>query len=371
MEIGCLKFSLQNFDSKFHYVLFFMPLIGTVIPAYIYMFTIILFMFFFYKRTIVLSDFVIISLFVSFFIFKSLQTSWGITELLFRYFLGSVVSYYYFLFSRNSFNLRFLLLFFCISVIIEAVLINTCLPPSYWGNYPDLDENVTHHTAFFGFYQRPYSVGCNATVSSTILCLILMLIESMKKNEGIVSIGKIEYFLSFIVVILFASGTGLFLYLLFWMYKFNMFTKIKRVLYLILTLVIVFYIVTYASTLNSENIFSKISSDYLSFLFDFKKMQIEDTLYVLHKDSLLLGANFPVKENYPLWNDFSLNDFILSLGCCGSFFFLLFLVLKSNRINRPVIFCGVLGLLHYGGIFSMVGQLIFGYSLALREKKNL
>jgi hypothetical protein len=39
-------------------------------------------------------------------------------------------------------------------------------------------------------------------------------------------------------------------------------------------------------------------------------------------------------------------------------------MLEINIINGIVIFVGILGLFHYGGIFSMPGQIIFAYFIA-------
>src|SRR5205814_2326035 len=70
----------------------------------------------------------------------------------------------------------------CATVILETVLINTIIDPFSLMNYPDELLSPNARTAFFGFYQRPYSFAGNPSMSVAVLIALYCLVE--RSNPG-------------------------------------------------------------------------------------------------------------------------------------------------------------------------------------------
>ncbi|HIS34901.1 MAG TPA: hypothetical protein IAA79_08255 [Candidatus Avirikenella pullistercoris] len=359
--------TLTEISSIVVYFLFFLPYLGMAFPAYIIALLLIIIAIPILRIKLKIFDLFFLGLFFLFFFLKIGQVGIGTGEVFLRYFFGWLLFYYYFRLTKAKIHVDRLLKIYCFCVIIEAILINTILPPVYWKNFPDLEIATTHVSAFFGFFQRPYSVGGNASVASTILCLMLFYIENLRK-KGVQLITRGLEVLSGITIILFASGVGMCIYLIYWAYKKDLFLKRRNIILLVSFIVVVLGFAIYASTLSTSNILSKLSVTYFEFLWQFKAIQIEETVYALKHSSFWLGFDYHDNSGLLLWNDFALRDLFHSLGIGGVLFMLVFLLDKINKYNWIIIIVGVLGLLHYGGIFSMSGQLIFGYALVLNSK---
>jgi hypothetical protein len=296
---------------------------------------------------------------------KYLQVGIVVTEVLFRNYFGWVIVYYFYRSMNVEIKIERLLLLFCISIIVEAFLINVIIPPSYLPNYSDDFEKSSHNTAFMGFYRRPMSIGGNASMSSTIVSIMLFYLESLRKRGQNLITLKLEIF-TLIAIILFASGTGFFIYFIYRVYRLHIFSKKINIFLFILLIGNILFLLNYAAV-HSGSIIGKLSYKYLEFLWDFKIQQIEDVLDELKKSSMAVGGIF-TRDNIRIWSDFALLDLFHSLGISGLIILSIFLITKVNNINAAVIFAGILGMLHYGAILSMPGQLVFAYSLMLSRK---
>jgi hypothetical protein len=296
---------------------------------------------------------------------KYLQVGFVVTEVLFRNYSGWLIAYYFFKATAAKVKIEQLLLLFCISVIVEALLINTVIHPDYLPNYSDDFEKSTHNTAFMGFYRRPMSIGGNASMSSTIVVLMLFYLESLQERGSKLITWKLEI-LALVTVILFASGTGFFIYFIYRIYKLHIFSRKRNIILFILVIAAIVMLINYA-TVYSDSIISRISYKYLEFLWDFKIKQIEDVLNELQKSSIVVGGIFS-RDNIRIWSDFALLDLFHSLGISGIVILFIFSIIKINNVNFAVILAGIVGMVHYGAIISMPGQLIFAYSLILNTK---
>ena len=85
------------------------------------------------------------------------------------FFLGVDVFFIFFSYGYWI-NLDLLLKILCILVIGEAILINTFIAPYELPNYPDTSSN---HFSPENMYQRPYSFGGSASVTSAILVTLM------------------------------------------------------------------------------------------------------------------------------------------------------------------------------------------------------
>lgn len=357
-----LRISLNSFFSNSFYFLFFLPLLGTAIPGYIFiLFSLLGILCYasYSKWGILLFTIVCILLGLK----LNQMSLWTDVEVLFRYFFGWIIIYMFLHYTRARININRLIFLYSIAVIVEAVLINTIFSASIMPNYPDLELVQSHQTHFMGFYQRVYSVGCNATVSSTIMCLLLAYREALNKNGYNWSDWKIDV-LAGISIVLFASGTGFCLYIIYLLYKHNL-LKWRNILLAVFVLFLLIIIST-SFVEGTDSIFSRFSYIYMQFLWDFKIEQIMDAIYLLRFDSFLLGCAY---DGIPLqlWGDFAIRDFFISWGFWGLIIFLVFILKYINKINVFVLLLSVIGLFHYGGVFSFPGQLCFAYAMSLNR----
>ena len=352
----------QNFFSDSFYLLFFIPLLGTDIPGYI--FILFALMYFVLKSKFSKWGIFLFGCILFLVTLKANQLFiWTQVEVLFRYFLGWVFVFSFLYYGKVRINVNKLIALYFLAIMLEAVLINTVLPVNSLPYYPDLDVAKSHQTNFLGFYQRVYSVGTNATVSSTIMCILLSYRETLIRN-GCDLKSKLIDCLGCCSIILFASGTGFCLYLIFLAYKWNLLSW-KNILFAIIFIFILVYVSTEFTT-GTDSIFSKLSYIYMEFLWEFKMNQIIDAIDLLSGDSYFIGCAY---KNYPLqlWNDFALRDLFVSWGIVGILLLLGFVFKYINKMNGFILALSVLGLCHYGGIFSFPGQLCFAYAMLLNK----
>jgi len=362
-----MNISLKKLSSLSLFAFFFIPYIGLISPAYGLM---ILMIFLSIGKEFKLSyyDFFYLLALLVFVALKFNQVGVYIGEAILRYYLGIVIVYYFVKINSADLDIQKLLFAFCVCVMIEAVVINIFFDPfHYLPNYPKnvyLENLTSHYTKFMGFYQRPYSVGMNASSSATILCAMLIYRHVLITSKEIIADRKIEI-MGGIVVLLFASGVGLCLYFFYLLFKFQLLT-VKRMLWLF---VLCFLLVNYYDVLfelfTSDSIFQKVSAGYMNFLVEYKTMQISDVIDLLREDgsSMLVGRAFQEKAEIILQSDFAWNDLFLCLGVGGVALFILFFINKVNKYTIFPILLFVLGAFHYGGVFTLAGQIIFAQIL--------
>lgn len=301
-------------------------------------------------------------------VLKYKQVGFLVADSLFRYYFGIVILYWFFKIHNVKVDVQQLLFFFCAAVFIEAVVINLFFDPfRYLPNYPIsvFENNLTgHYTKFMGFYQRPYSVGMNASCSSAILCGLLMCRWEMIKIGKIIGDKRLEI-LGGATVFLFASGVGLGLYFFYLLHRFRLIT-IRRFLILVIvcSLLIVNYDIIF-SLFSSDSIFQKVSAAYIGFLYEFKLLQIEDVVEILKSgnNSIIIGQAFENKSAVIIQSDFAWNDFFQCLGLMGLFIFFTFLINKFNRYTLFPIVLFLAGAIHYGGMFTLSGQIVLAIIL--------
>ena len=154
-----------------------------------------------------------------------------------RFYYGFIIFYYIFQ-NINIFPLVKVFWLLVFLLIIEALAINTFINARDLPNFPD---GGTHFTS--KGYQRPYSFGRNASVSSTIFTVLAALRFKMS-IKGVV--------ISFVTTCIFASGTGFvsfILYLCFYL----------RSVFSRLTMIIILCVITSVAWMFiSSNIFRRL-----------------------------------------------------------------------------------------------------------------
>lgn len=345
------------------YVMFFLPYTGTGIPAYIVALLFLFVNFMHLKFKIIDSVFLLII--VGWFIIKCQQSSLSSAMILLRYYFGFYIFYLFFNNLKFKLNLEKLLFWMSIMVIVEAVLINTVLPPKLLPNYPKNEVVIdTFKTQILGFYQRPYSIGTNSSISSTLLVLLLFSIEKYKR-KGTVQISRKLMAISTFAIVLLGSGVGYMLYLLFLVYKINPFKNILRTIisiFVILTIYILLFVVNIGSVDGLE----KISNVYMGFLYDFKAGQLQDTLAAFKGDTgfWLIGQKFDDPKDLIIWSDFAWENLFYCTGLIGLIITIIIFIVKANKHNFIPLVIFMLGAIHYGAMYSLPGQLLLGYLFA-------
>ena len=360
-----LGFSSSGQGEVIFFIMFFSPLLG--ISSFWYILLLIYILYHYAKswKELSLWGVLFTILYVGFLFEKYNQISnfslWFTTI---KFYMGWGIVTLYLYCSKISINIHKLIVLYCLETILEFILINTFVPQSVLLNYPNLEHEIKT-----GVYNRVYSVGCNATMSATILVMLLTYRETLRKSRAWFCTklcDRLITVLSFITVILFGSGTGFMLYLLYVLYKLNLF-RIKNIVILFSVL---YCIVTAFShmTIGNLSFFQRLSSEYFDFLWEYKEWQITDLISEYKGKNIYLGADFKHEDSPLIWGDFAFLEYYVSLGIVGIILFVLYLLKFINKLNFFPILIGVVGALHYGGICTFSGQLVLAYSVLLSKK---
>ena len=256
---------------------------------------------------------------------------------LFRFFWGFILFYLLFK-SGIQIQIDKLLIFLSVLTIIEAVLINTVISAQLLPNFPSME--AASHFAPAGDYQRPYSFGGSASVTSVILVAFLAVSRLGWRGKSLV-ISAISACM---------SGSGFIAVIIYFL------ARTPRIGYLLIVPAII-------GVVYSADIY-KISPDYLFYLLDFKIGQITDNY---SSAFLFLGEPLQASEG-SAGGDFAALTFLQYNGLVGLFLFFTFFVLNINKLNWLPILILLVGALHYGVIFFFPGQLALGYILNIKPK---
>lgn len=91
--------------------------------------------------------------------------------------------------------------------------------------------------------------------------------------------------------------------------------------------------------------------------------------YLSSFNNKFLGVDF---HNMPplTHGDTALVEFLLSFGLFGIIYFFLLVSHYFNKINWCPLLIGLIGAFHYGGIFSLPGQMLMAYVMVLNIKSR-
>ena len=198
--------------------------------------------------------------------------------------------------------------------------------------------------------------------------MLLACRESLNKN-GLDLCGKILnrvlMALSLMTIIVLGSGTGFCLYLIYLLYKHNLF-KIRLFLGLCLVLIGIVSFLSYI-TIDDESIFQRLSGEYFQFLWDYKEYQISELLDQYKVTNHFWGSALKNEEVALIWGDFAFLQYYISLGILGISLFVMYVLKYANKVNFFPLLIGIIGAFHYGGIFTFPGQLLLAYLILLNK----
>lgn len=261
-----------------------------------------------------LMDSIFILFIITIFLVKLIISDAILLVTTFRFYFGFICFYLYFKTGVN-FPVKKILLLLIILVPLEAVLINTIVSPYSMPNFPS-------HEAFSHFnmagYQRPYSFGGNASVSSSIFVILL----------SMVSIQTVCKYIAIGVVFIFSSGSGLMsLILLFFLRRIKL---LVMFLMFIITIACVFHLFYSEIVHIIDSLgFKKINSQYIAYLFNYKLEQISLNFNGFSTMDYLIGSLYSVKNGYG--GDFGWLFFIKAYGFISFLFLVIFILSKATR----------------------------------------
>ena len=328
------------------------------------------------KRSIKIAHLLILILISMFLIIQGgLKNPWGWLYDV-RLYWGWLIFWAYFkTYTLDSSFLKKAVVFLSCAVIIEALLINTVIPPEVLPNFPPDRGLAWSHFAAEGDYQRPYSFGGSATVGSTVLVVLMAVAE----------VTGYWLLLGILAVIAFSSGTGYVVLIIFLGFRFLRWDFIFRNSRIFLLLLLVpFALSNFPQHILNQSGLIKITPAYLEMTFFYKLDQF-----------LLLASTNPVELSSPgiddtkpcvdfgfnvrtffgdyinadtnlRGGDFGWLTFFQFNGIVGSLMLLFFVLANLNRRNWLPIFLLFLATMEYPVIFFFPGQLLFAMSLGLR-----
>ncbi|MDA0119793.1 MULTISPECIES: hypothetical protein [Vibrio] len=287
---------------------------------------------------------------ITIFLIKVLISDIVLLVTTFRFYFGFIFFYLYFK-SGVSFPVKKLLLLLIFLVPLEAVLINTFISPHSMPNFPS-PEAYSHFNV--NGYQRPYSFGGNASVSSSIFVILL----------SMVYFSSIRKYAAIGVVFIFSSGSGLMsLFLL---------TLLRRAKLFAIFFVFIFAFIGlfHSEIINTIDSFGlKVNSQYIHFLVDYKLEQINRHFDGFNTLDYLIGSLDSIKNGYG--GDFAWLYFLKAYGLLSLLFLIVFILSKATKETIIPLLIALFSTFHYPVIFFLPGQIILGYLMARRYRAEL
>ena len=264
---------------------------------------------------------------------------------------------FYFIFKQKAISKEWIvgmIVFLSILTIAEAISINTFIHPWSLPNYPSLKAGIGEYVKE-GMYQRPYSFGASATVSSSLLVVLIAL----------ANLTGWQLVLSIFAVLIVTSGTGIVSLIVLLVVRYKWFLM-RIFIPFTLSLLLVGKIIPDITMGIVERIVLKVGFEYIALIAYHKMAQFGVAFH--HIDPFMLLCGDPTGFR---GGDFGLLAFVLSNGLIGSALFLILLISRLNSSNRFPLFLIIISTLHYPVMFYLPGQMIFGFLLSLRKRCGL
>ena len=260
----------------------------------------------------------------------------------YRFHWGFLFFYFFFRSTNQFFNVNQLFFIMLALIYFEVILVNTFVDPGMLPNYPDKDVSPAH---FSDTWQRPYSFGGNSAVTSVLLISLLPLLNP----------GYFLLFLSGVTTVVIGSGSGMAAFLLYFFYR------LRGLKAFILILISIYLWLIIAPLIP---ILYKVSPGYLAYLFELKFSQIHEVYINFSIFDKVMG------KSVDKGGDFLWLHFLKIHGYVGGLLISFFFLTHINKINFVSIFIIIFFSAHYFVLFSLPGQLIVGYLLALNNQKS-
>jgi hypothetical protein len=259
---------------------------------------------------------------------------------------------------RGFFMTERFVIFLCLLILAEAVLVNSQFAPFLHFLPPD---GSSERVQFFGFYQRPMGFSGNASMTSVVLIFIVTLIDcvhnEVQLSTKLLVVGA---------VLLLASGTGfalLLVYILIYIIRSLMKGGFRGIVGA-LAYALVFSLGALIATnpfSELEN-FDKFSTSYIKFILNSKLMALVEELDGDTGGMWLFGQQVQVTVAATS-GDFGFLVTASAIGLIGAVLLFGAPMLYANAIPLlavPTLFFFI-SFAHYPGLLSPPGQVVFAY----------
>ena len=304
-----------------------------------------------------------------------------------RLYFGFVILYIFFsLYDFKKTKLKVVLIFLMSWLFAEIFLINTILDQA-------LIVTDFRDTKFFGFYYRPTSFNTNSTATAGILVILYYFVENNLKEKLDI---KFLFFFGWCIFLI-LSTTGYIMFFTYLVLRFIFHTKnnLRNFFFIAILFVLIYYLSMLfpANIYGFDNVyynFEKISGKYLGYVYEVKKLQIEEYLFFLQQEHNFIDLLFGYTKNYYLGycenvfiltvdncftrpqgigGDFGIINALYQIGIIGTIVLAsLFFLFKNNKLNYAGLYIlFIVSSLHYSPLFMPMGQIFLAYSL----QKNL
>jgi hypothetical protein len=289
-------------------------------------------------------DWLIILGLIGLFIISSINATLWDSLITYRFHFGFFIFYLFFRNKTNRFDIKKLLGLMLLMVIAESILVNSLLDAASLPNYSGSD--ITNSSHFSSDWQRAYTYGGNASVASVLLVAIM---AYARPKFLVVSITGVA-------VVMLGSGSGMLVYMAYFVY----FSKNSmKIFYLISAL----FVTLIASKVD---FLYKISLEYMIIILEIKMSQVVEISSYMNGFELLSGTGSAMHTG----GDFLWQSFYHVHGLLGLLLMILILFSHMNHFNRFPLMIIFLMTTHYFVLFSLPGQLIAGYLLAIRPVRK-
>lgn len=293
--------------------------------------------------------FAALTVFLLFLIIYHLITSGFESIFQIRFFWGWALFFIFFSTYRldKTYVLYFkkLLILLCLYTLFEAVAVNFFIDASSLPNYPQ--DRLAAGTHFSDIYQRPYSFGGSATVTSALLVAMSLMVQLRLWNKILLAL----------TVLVLGSSVGILLFM-FSLIAGN--TSNKNVV--ISTVVLVLILTGYFAFVPDEYLGrDKMAYEYFMVTSD---MKLESALSLVNTaaiSDIIIGK---ISEEGIYGGDFAMYSLVLNFGLIGLVILGLFIFYASSGSTFLPLFILFVGSFHYGVMFSLPGQMLFGLLLA-------
>ncbi len=346
---------------------FFLPYVRgfLTIPLYVFIFALLL-----PFVRLARIDLLICSAIVAFFFGKAYQLGYYHAVQVTRVYFGFYFFYLFFRIASPSTtpNFNTAVICLCCCILLEAILVNTVVSPEHLTVYPNFATS-SGKTQIFGFYQRPFSIGSNSSVTSIILVAMLMVANVQRHIDRFT--WKTEVAASCAVLIL-CSGSGIFALAVYFL-SVSKPTARHRVIGGLLISYFAIFTANQATGLSGilNSSFTKISPWYIRAIIELKFNQFYGVLNEFAEGDSVIRWLFGAIDSSEKANsiglfggDFGWLDHLAAVGMFGTILYLVIILPKLTRRNIVPVGMMIAASVHYSSIVSVIGQIVFGYCLA-------
>ena len=269
----------------------------------------------------------------------------------FRFWWGWLI--FYLIFKNKEIPIKYLngvLVFLCITILVETFLINTVIDPWYLPNFPAKEDAVGEYNSAIN-YQRPYAFGGSATVGSSLL-VVLIALTRVKGWRLLLAVS---------CVFLFVSGAGILALGLLILFRYKR-TFLAYSIPTVCILIGIFIVLPKFFSILEFEILRKVGFEYIKIIWHLK---VESFFTFVSK---LDGIEFVFgKAGLGRGGDFGGLLFFLNNGIWGVMIILLLTLTSINRVNAIPLLIIILTSAHYPVLFFLPGQLMFGLLLNVNK----